>query len=62
MPAAIAKHVSAGTRIGRARVTGAMTNTWPPVTYFGCGAALAGYPVRMKLAAVTTTPETIPAY
>jgi hypothetical protein len=29
---------------------------------FGCGKTLVGYPGRMKLAAVTTTPETIPAY
>ena len=33
-----------------------------PATKFGCRAMLTAYPGRMKFAAVTTTPETIPAY
>jgi hypothetical protein len=33
-----------------------------PRANLGCRTTLAGYPGRMKLAAVTTTPETIPAY
>jgi hypothetical protein len=33
-----------------------------PRTNFSCGVILAGYPGCMKLAAVTTPPETIPAY
>jgi hypothetical protein len=29
---------------------------------FSCGTMLVSYPGQVKLAAVTTTPETIPAY